>query len=328
MNAVEYINNNLNPMEILEYYEFNNITDQGNCIRACCKIHGGNNPSAFCWNKENNLWCCFTGECGGGDVFTLVEKIEGIPFIQAVSKVASILGLNIIGMSVNEPMDRIKTNHKKWLKKQLNNMDTNEPYTISFTKYTHTCDGFDRFDEEIVKYYKAGFAKLYPTETGVLKNKLVIPLYDKDMCVGVALRDTTGIYKPKWLYMPEGLKVSKFLYNLENALNTIDKYNLDSIILVEGIFDVWAYHRAGIDNVVAIFGSSLKDDQFKTLIGLGVDFVFSFDNDEAGIKCTNKCIEMLKQYGRIQVVNLPENSDPADMQTEQLLKAYCERQRI
>lgn len=328
MNAVEYINNNLNPLDILEYYEFNNIKDQGNCIRACCKIHGGNNPTAFCWNKENNLWCCFTDNCGGGDVFNLIEKIEGIPFVQAVSKAASILGLNIDGMSVKEPVDRIKVSHKKWLKKQLNNMDGNEPYELSFTKYTKTCEDFDRFDEEIIEYYNAAFAKCYPTDNGVLKNKLVIPLYDKDMCVGVALRDTTGIYKPKWLYMPEGLKVGKFLYNLENALNTIDKYGLESIILVEGIFDVWAYHKAGLDNVIAIFGSSLKDEQIKTLIGLGVDFILSFDNDEAGIKCTNKTIESLKLYGRIQVVELPEGKDPADLTSSELLQCYMNRARV
>lgn len=328
MNAVEYIKENLNPLEILEYYEFNNITDHGDCYRACCKIHGGSNPSAFCWNKENNLWYCFTGECGGGDVFLLVEKIEGVTFTQAVSKVAAILNLNIYGMEVTEPIDRLKANHKKWLKKQLNKLEDNKPYTLSFTKYTKKCETFNRFDEQTLDFYNASFTKCYPTENGLQENKLVIPLYDETKCIGVALRDTTGLCKAKWFYLPEGVKVGKTLYNLKNALNTIDKFGLDTIILVEGIFDVWAYHNIGIDNVVAIYGSSLKEEQFKILIGLGVDFILSFDNDKAGIKCTKQCVQDLKQYGRVQIIELPEGKDPADLKSEELKKCYINRARI
>ena len=76
MYAVEFINKNLDAMKILEYYNFEEISDRGNIIRARCKIHGGDNPTAFCWNKNNNLWICYTGDCGGGDVFTLIEQIQ------------------------------------------------------------------------------------------------------------------------------------------------------------------------------------------------------------------------------------------------------------
>ena len=80
MNAVEFINEHLDPMKVLEYYNFQEVTDKGQMIRARCKIHNGDNPTAFCWNKENNLWFCYTGDCGGGDVFSLIEKLEKCNF--------------------------------------------------------------------------------------------------------------------------------------------------------------------------------------------------------------------------------------------------------
>ena len=32
--------------------------------------------SAFVINKDTGLWYCHTGNCGGGDIFTLVERFE------------------------------------------------------------------------------------------------------------------------------------------------------------------------------------------------------------------------------------------------------------
>ena len=118
MNAVEFINEHLDPMKVLEYYNFQEVTDKGQMIRARCKIHGGDNPTAFCWNKENNLWFCYTGDCGGGDVFSLIEKLEKCNFKTAVQKAAEILSLDINDMEVVSE-DRIRTEHLKWLNKQI-----------------------------------------------------------------------------------------------------------------------------------------------------------------------------------------------------------------
>lgn len=87
MTAVEFIQENTDPMVLLEHYNFREIKQYENEIRACCEIHKGNNPNAFIWNKKNNLWFCYTGEnCGGGDAVELVQKMENISFVSAVSK--------------------------------------------------------------------------------------------------------------------------------------------------------------------------------------------------------------------------------------------------
>ena len=331
MYAVEYINQNLNPRKVLDYYNFEGITENDEYIRAKCKIHGGDNPTAFCWNKANNLWFCYTGSCGGGDVFTLVEKMEKCGFTDATIRVAQILGLDIGGMEVVSE-DKLRIKHLRWLEKELKKHKCNnkasatiQPYEVPYTKYSLEHEIFDRFEPSLLEKYEAKFCNVYPTENGMLYNKLVIPLYQKETIVGCALRDTTGKGIPKWYYVPKGLSVSSILYNYDYIEKNED---ITEVILVEGIFDVWAYHKVGIDNVVAIFGSSLSDEQADLLIRLSVDVTLSFDNDTAGNKATAKAIKLLKNKVTLKKIELAEGNDPADMSSEELLKAYLKRSSV
>ena len=104
--------------------------------------------------------------------------------------------------------------------------------------------------------------------------------------------------------------------------------DITEIILTEGIFDVWAYHRIKLNNAVAVFGSSLSDEQIKLILQLNLDVTLSFDNDKAGNKATDKAIKVLKNKVTIKKINLPEGKDPADIETEELLKAYLNRTKI
>ena len=101
---------------------------------------------------------------------------------------------------------------------------------------------------------------------------------------------------------------------------------LHEIILVEGIFDVWAYHRIGIDNVVAVYGSSITKEQKALILKLGVDIVTSFDNDNAGNKATAQVFREFKYIAIVKKVNIKENNDPASLKEEELLLAYEQRE--
>lgn len=330
MNAVEFINKNIDPMKILEYYNFEEIVDRGQQIRARCKIHGGDNPTAFCWNKENNLWICYTGNCGGGDVFTLIEKLEKCDFTTAVQKAATILNLNINDMEVISE-DRIRTEHLKWLNKELKKQTVQEfeRFKLPYTKYFDEDERFDRFDKEVLSFYDSKFCNLFPTDEGYLYNKLVIPIWKDEIIIGCALRDLTGEAKPKWYYVPRHIKISSILYNYDLVKELIETdCCITEIILVEGIFDVWAYHKVGINNVVAVFGSSISEEQIKLILQLNLDVTLSFDNDKAGNKAREKAIKVFKNKVTLRNIELPEGSDPADLSKENLLKAYLERTKI
>jgi HK97 gp10 family phage protein len=107
MDATTLIMQNLDVPHILRHYDFDKVkSDRGGFIRSCCKLHGGSNPTSFVINEDNGLWFCHSGGCGGGDIFTLVEKLEGIPFPKAVSRVAELLGVDIENMEISDKKKR------------------------------------------------------------------------------------------------------------------------------------------------------------------------------------------------------------------------------
>lgn len=233
-------------------------------------------------------------------------------------------------MKIEKQDDKIKADTLKWLQyaKSENNKHrlSISEYQLPYTKYKSSDESFVRFDEEAIHYYDAKFCKVYPTEDKLLYNKMVIPLYFHGVLCGVALRalDNRG---NKWVYQPKHLPIREMLYNYDVAMNTIKANKLTEIILVEGFFDVWAYHRIGIDNVVSIYGSSLKKEQEKLILQMGIDTVIlSFDNDDAGIKCTNDVIDRFRNKCEVKKISLPDGCDPADMNPDELLQCYLKRQ--
>lgn len=333
-NAVEFIKDNIDPLQILNYYDFQKVTEHDAEIRACCAIHGGDNPLGFVWNKKNNLWYCYTGDCEGGDVFDLIQKIDGVGFKEAVNKAASILHLNVEGMTVKRS-DTL-SEQKKWLNKQNHKSNPHRHYEMPAFKpieneetINDTFTGLNKhFTIDTLKFFKSSLTSLFPTEKMLLKNKIVIPLTMESELKGVALRDSTGLYQPKWLYQPQGIKTNDILYNWDRAVEVIDRMSIQEVILVEGIFDVWAYHEIGVDNVIAILGSSLGDSQYRNILKLGINVTLSFDNDKAGLKCRDKCIEKFKNKTEIKVIELPEGKDPGDLTGEELRSCYLTRHKI
>jgi len=53
--------------------------------RCACPIHGGNDTNAFhVFEKDGKeLWKCFSGDCGGGDAISFVQKWQHMDFKQA-----------------------------------------------------------------------------------------------------------------------------------------------------------------------------------------------------------------------------------------------------
>ena len=156
----------------------------------------------------------------------------------------------------------------------------------------------------------------------------MIPIYIKGKCVGVALRDTTGKYMPKWFYQPTDLKIRNCLYNIDTVVKLVEQNETNEVILVEGIFDVWAYHELGIENAVAVFGSTLKEEQYKELLKLNVNIVMSFDNDKAGNKCTKDTMKRFRNKAEVYLIQLPDGFDPADCTKDELMSAYLNRMKV
>ncbi len=68
-------------------------------------------------------------------------------------------------------------------------------------------------------------------------------------------------------------------------------------IVTEGIFDVFAFHAAGIHCAVAPIAANFSAQQATLLACYCDKFLFCFDNDDAGKRATIKAAKLSKQFG-------------------------------
>ena len=115
----------------------------------------------------------------------------------------------------------------------------------------------------------------------------------------------------KYQNSPESIIYSKKreLYGLFQAKLAIRKHDL--CYLVEGYTDVMAMHQSGVENVVASSGTALTDDQIRLIHRLTDNITVIYDGDAAGIKASQRGIDMLLAQGmNVRLLLLPDGDDP------------------
>ena len=115
----------------------------------------------------------------------------------------------------------------------------------------------------------------------------------------------------KYQNSPESIIYSKKreLYGLFQAKFAIRKNDL--CYLVEGYTDVMAMHQSGVENVVASSGTALTDDQIRLIHRLTDNITVIYDGDAAGIKASQRGIDMLLAQGmNVRLLLLPDGDDP------------------
>lgn len=132
-----------------------------------------------------------------------------------------------------------------------------------------------------------------------LNNRIAIPLHNEDgQVVGYNGRSLqAGAIQAKYLLTHNSAicQKSQLLFNYHRAKTVAQQKNC--IVLCEGAFDVMRCHEVGIENSVALLGSSLSETQLALLKKLEVPIVLALDNDEAGKKATMKIKEQLAAAG-------------------------------
>ena len=124
----------------------------------------------------------------------------------------------------------------------------------------------------------------------------------------------------------------KYLYNtgFSRATTLCGEYgSKEYVFVVEGFMDRLRFIEAGIesDNIVAILGWKMSDEQQKKLKEKGIKYIISaLDNDEAGKKGTR----FLKTTGFkvIRFKYLKGIKDPGEMNYEQFNKCYRKTMKI
>ena len=328
MDAVSVIKKNMDVEHILNYYGID-FKHNGGYIRCACPIHKGDSPTAFVIS-EDFLWACHTRpeECGVGDIFTFVEKMEDMTFPQAVDKVAQILQIDIDNLIIAER----KNDYLKEIEKFMKYIKSKAKSKKEIKEYTPKAEAtsvkrFRNFKEETLRHFDLTYTKKIELEkkdgdTFNLYERLIVPIYVNNTKIGVSLRRVRAKDNPKWFHAPHTIQTGSILYNIDSCKE------YDEIIVCEGMFDVWKWYEAGFENAVCTFGANLTEEQYRIILRSGKDVVWSYDGDEAGIQATKKAINMLRYKANQWIIKMPDGLDPEKCEIQELRKLYEKREKI
>jgi DNA primase len=308
----------------------------GGKFLGLCPFHNDSNPSMNV-NPNMGIYKCFA--CGaGGDVFKFVMEHEKMDFRSAMEFVANTVGFILPKLSQIqdenlEEKDLIRKLNElanSWFKEQLSKSGFAKSYLEKRDITEKTRDlfglGYAPHGGFLEIAGKNGFKPEFVVKAGLasekdgraidkFRDRLMIPICSlSGAVVGFGGRDLGGNSPAKYMNSPETLIYSKseILFGLNNSRRAISKEN--SVILVEGYFDVISMFQSGIENVVAISGTALSEIQAKLLARYTKSAYISLDGDAAGQAATERCIEvLLSQSFSINIVDLTsENGEKID----------------
>ena len=128
---------------------------------------------------------------------------------------------------------------------------------------------------------------------------------------GRSIDDSEPRYK-----VPGGLKKSLLLWGLDSAVAS--QKARGAVVVVEGLFAAMKLHQAGFEQVVALMGTTLSEDQEELLLEHFDRVVLLLDGDEAGRLASREIGGRLCERGFVRVVPVPEGSAPDRMSSEQI----------
>ncbi len=177
-------------------------------------------------------------------------------------------------------------------------------------------------------------------ETGQLRdrfrNRVIWPIFSQSGRVagfgGRVLDKATKGVNVKYLNSPESLVYSKRneLFGFFQAKQAISRK--DSCYLVEGYTDVMAMHQNGVENVVASSGTALTPGQINIIRRLTNNITVIYDGDSAGIKASERGIDLILSAGmNVKLLLLPEGEDPDSFgrkHTAEEFRQYIEQHQV
>ena len=257
-------------------------------IRASCVIHGGDNKSAFRFNKERRSWQCFTNKCHethGGDIIGLIQGVLGIDFIGALNHLKDMVG-DIEGFKKTLSERKFERDRRgfeqQYARPEVPSYVSEEalkafsPLRSSF--FLKEENG--AFKAETLNHFEVagGFTDSY----SIVRD--VIPIRNiKGNLVAYSLRDTRRNPPDednKYILTPGFIK-DKVLYNLQYAKMF---GAVVPLVVVEGFKSVWRLYEYGIYNVISCVGSAVLPGQIELIKAYATKgVILMLDPDKAGL---------------------------------------------
>lgn len=338
--SIEAVLDNCDMLEIVAPYT--TLKKSGGNYMGKCPFHFEKTAS-FSVDPVQKVYHCFG--CGeGGNVFTFIEKKEGLGFTEAVKLLADKYGVNLQYENTDPEQEKRRRGRERIysLLDQAASYYTRclreSPLGSAGRKYL-----LDRgFNEEVTSEFRLGFSPV--SETALLNaagkkgytaeelataglvtrrgssvkdrfcGRLMFPISDhRGRVLGFGARVLDN-GMPKYVNSPESGIYHKgnIVFGLGNARRYITKE--DRVYVVEGYTDVMALHQAGIKNVVASMGTALTGFQLREISRFTKNVYLAFDADAAGQKAMLRALKSAKELSiTLRVVQMPSGHDPADL---------------
>ena len=339
--TVEEIKARIDIAELISSYGIQ-IKRAGSSLKACCPFHHEKTPS-FHINEGKGFYHCFG--CGeSGDAIKFVRRMDGLTFIEAVTKLAERCGVKIEAGKEDPAAGRrrrllalmaelaqfyrrclLKAKEAEIAREYLKSRDLGEQVQEDFLigyapkgmppmvkwaeKYGYTLDELE--EAGVVKPPRG------PGDSGYSRfgGRLMFSIKDKQgRVVAFSGRQLVASkHSGKYVNSPETpiFRKSSVLFGFDRAAGNISKSPHREAIVCEGQIDTIRLHACGFPVAVASQGTAFTEEHVKLLGKVADQVTLVFDDDEAGRKATVRTARLfLAAEMPVKVVSLPEGDDP------------------
>lgn len=336
--SVERIKERLGIADVVSSYL--KLERAGQNFKARCPFHNEKTPSFFV-SPSRGTYHCF-GCNRGGDQFSFVEEIEGIPFLEALKLLADRAGVALTREDPKRKTERERaflvlqsateyfasqlkthTEAREYLQERGLTSETVESFKLGFApagwrnvKERLAGLGFGEDDIE-----RAGLIIRSPKDQKQtydrFRGRIMFPIEDgSGRVIGFSGRvfGTADETEAKYINSPQTVLFdkSRALYGYSRAKDEMRKEN--RVVLVEGQIDVLLSHQAGFKNTVGVSGTALSPEHLRMMKRMADQLVMAFDADTAGIAAGARAYKLAIEEGfNVTLAELPEGMDPADL---------------
>lgn len=291
-------------------------------LRGLCPLptHSSEkSKESFGVDTGKNIWACQSNSCAaarqgkkGGNVLDFVSIMECTSIRDAARKLQEWFGApqpssKIEDRSTASGIKRVAEKRGESAEREIN-----KPLTFALKDVDPTQAYVQQrgINEETAKTFGVGF---FPGR-GMMSGRVVIPIHnERGELIAYAGR-AIDASEPKYK-LPVGFKKSAVLFNLHRVLANNSRQ--DVVILVEGFFDCLKVWQSGNQNVIALMGYSISEEQVKLLHPFQ-KILLLLDGDHAGREGSAAVANQLLRSHFVKIIALPDGVQPDRLSSEEI----------
>ena len=347
--VISLIKDRLDIVDVVSQYVV--LKKSGANYWGICPFHNDSKPSMSV-SPSKGIFKCFS--CGtGGDALNFLVRIQNREYKDVILELAEKFGIELPkkfspkneNKSQKEEMLKACEKAAKFYNLQLKVADDSSKANSALQARGITEDviksftlgwapnKYDSLYKELSKEFKDDILEkagliIKSNKGGWIdrfRNRIIIPIQNEnDEYVAFGARAVDKDQNPKYLNSSDSLiyNKSKLLFGLNSAKEAIKKE--DSIVIMEGYFDVISAQANGVKNAVASCGTAMTAEHVKLISRYTKSrrIYLSFDTDKAGINATKRGSEIIKET--LSVLGNVKQFDESHISTSLDNKYACE----